>query len=494
MSEQLILALDQGTTSSRAILFDRQGQIRGVAQQEFRQIYPQPGWVSHDANEIWATQLKVAQDVLSQHGVLPEQIAAIGITNQRETVVLWDRATGQPVHEAIVWQCRRSAGICDQLKAAGHESLIRQKTGLVIDAYFSGSKIKWMLDQDASLRTRAEAGELMAGTIDSWILYKLSGGTVHATEPSNASRTMLYDIEAGAWDPELCRLLDVPMVLLPEVRSSSEVYGQTAAEHFGRQIPIAGMAGDQQAALFGQGCFDPGMAKNTYGTGCFVLMNAGEQVVRSSSGLITTVGWQVDGKRVYALEGSIFIGGAIIQWLRDELQIISQAPDSEALATTVADTAGVYVVPAFVGLGAPYWDSDARGTITGLTRGANRAHITRAALEAIAYQSRDVLDAMARDAASPLKLLRVDGGASTNDFLMQFQSDILQLPVERPAVTETTALGAAYLAGLAVGYWETPAAISANWQLGRRFEPALAVSTTEQLVRGWHHAIRQART
>lgn len=494
MTEQLMLALDQGTTSSRAILFDKAGRIRGVAQQEFRQIYPQPGWVEHDAEEIWATQLKVAQDVLQQTGVSPEQVAAIGITNQRETVVLWDRATGKPVHPAIVWQCRRSAGICDQLKAAGHADTIRRKTGLVVDAYFSGTKIKWILDQHPQLRERAQAGELQAGTIDSWILYNLTGGEVHATEPSNACRTMLYNLETGGWDEELLALLDVPAALLPAIRPSSCAFGKTAPELFGgHRIVIAGMAGDQQAALFGQTCFEPGMAKNTYGTGCFLLMNTGDKIVRSSSGLLTSVGWEIDGQRSYVLEGSIFIGGAVIQWLRDELGIIQHAAESETLAMSVADSAGVYVVPAFVGLGAPYWDSNVRGTITGLTRGANKAHLARAALEAIAYQSRDVLDAMARDAAHPLKILRVDGGATANDFLMKFQADVLQLPVERPAVTETTALGAAYLAGLAVGYWEDKAEISQNWQLGQRFEPSIEAGQAENLYLGWQHAIRQAR-
>ncbi|MEZ0368965.1 MAG: glycerol kinase GlpK [Candidatus Sericytochromatia bacterium] len=494
MSEQLMLALDQGTTSSRAILFDRGGRIRGLAQQEFRQFYPKPGWVEHDAEEIWASQLKVAQDVLTQNAVDPGQIAAIGITNQRETVVIWDRQTGKPVHPAIVWQCRRSAGICETLKAAGHSETIRRKTGLVVDAYFSGTKIKWILEQHPELRERALAGELRAGTIDAWILYNLTGGEVHATEPSNACRTMLYNLETGSWDDELLGLLGVPAQLLPEIRSSSGEFGQTAAGLFGeRRIPIAGMAGDQQAALFGQGCFEPGMAKNTYGTGCFLLMNTGDQIVRSSSGLLTSVGWEIGGRRSYVLEGSIFIGGAVVQWLRDELQIIENAAESETLANSVADSAGVYVVPAFVGLGAPYWDSNVRGTITGLTRGAGKAHLARAALEAIAYQSRDVLDAMARDAASPLKLLRVDGGATANNFLMQFQADVLQLPVERPAVTETTALGAAYLAGLAVGYWESPEAIRENWLLERRFEPGIDTGRTEQLYLGWQHAIRQAR-
>ncbi|MGV3524042.1 MAG: glycerol kinase GlpK [Candidatus Sericytochromatia bacterium] len=495
MSERLMLALDQGTTSSRAILFNQQGEIRGVAQQEFTQHYPQPGWVEHDAEEIWQTQLKVAQQVLAEQGVHPSQIAAIGITNQRETTVIWDKTTGKAVHGAIVWQCRRSAGICAQLREAGHEGLIRQKTGLVVDAYFSGTKIKWILDHHPDLRTRAENGELLAGTIDSWLLYRLTGGQVHATEPSNASRTLLYNLESGTWDPELLDLLGVPAALLPEIKPSSGHFGDTDPTLFdGVAIPIAGMAGDQQAALFGQGCFEPGTAKNTYGTGCFVLMNTGEKLVRSSSGLLTSVGWEINGQRTFVLEGSIFIGGAVIQWLRDELEMIAQASETEALASSVPDTGGVYFVPAFVGLGAPYWDAEARGTLSGLTRGSNRRHIARAALEAIAYQSRDVLDAMARDATAPLQMLRVDGGATANNFLMQFQSDLLQLPVERPAVTETTALGAAYLAGLAVGYWDSPDAISANWRLERRFEPSIAPVAAEKHYRGWQRAVRQARS
>lgn len=493
-SEQLILALDQGTTSSRAILFNTQGQIQGLAQQEFRQFYPQPGWVEHDPEEIWQTQLRVAQDVLQQAHVAPERIAAIGITNQRETVVVWDKTTGQPVHRAIVWQCRRSAEICRQLKAAGHEALIRDKTGLVLDAYFSGTKIRWILDQDPELQARAERGELLAGTIDTWLLYRLTGGQVHATEPSNACRTLLYNLQSGSWDPELLALLRIPASMLPEIRSSSEVYGHSLPEYFGgRALPIAGMAGDQQAALFGQGCFAPGMAKNTYGTGCFLLMNTGSAPVRSSAGLLSSVGWQIGTERTYVLEGSIFMGGAVVQWLRDELQLIGNAAESETLAQSVSDNAGVYLVPAFVGLGAPYWDAEARGTLTGLTRGANRGHIARAALEAIAYQSRDVLDAMARDATAPLSVLRVDGGATANDFLMQFQSDLLQLPVERPAVTETTALGAAYLAGLAVGYWPSTDAIRANWQLAQRFEPAIKAVQAESLYQGWQQAVRKTR-
>jgi glycerol kinase len=489
-----VLALDQGTTSSRAILFDQQGQIQGLAQQEFRQIYPQPGWVEHDASEIWHTQLKVAREVLSSSGVAPSQIAAVGVTNQRETLVLWEKSTGLPVHNAIVWQCRRSAEICAELKALGHEPLFRAKTGLVLDAYFSGTKLKWLLDQYPELRTRAEKGELLAGTIDTWLLYNLTGGKVHATEPSNASRTLLYNIHTRAWDPELLAILNIPAVLLPEVKPSSGLFGHTASALFeGAEIPIAGMAGDQQAALFGQGCFEPGMAKNTYGTGCFLLMNTGETPVPSQSGLLTTVAWQVGEHFVYALEGSVFIGGAVIQWLRDELGMIQNAAESESLALAVPDTGGVYLVPAFVGLGAPYWDSQARGSLTGLTRGTNRKHIARAALESIAYQSCDLLGAMQKDAAKPLKVLRVDGGATANSFLMQFQADMLQLPVERPAVTETTALGAAYLAGLAVGYWDSLQDIQANWQLDTRFEPALAPDSANALYAGWQHAIQQTR-
>lgn len=495
MSEQLIMALDQGTTSSRAILFDRRGKIHGISQQEFQQIYPRPGWVEHDANEIWQSQLSVAQKLFSETGTVPEQIAAVGITNQRETLVLWEKATGKAVHNAIVWQCRRSADICDELKGRGLESTFRQKTGLVLDAYFSGTKLKWIFDQHPELLERAKAGELLAGTIDSWILYNLTGGKVHATEPSNASRTLLYNINTHQWDSELLDILGIPASVLPEVKASSGVFGETTPELFGGvSLPIAGMLGDQQAALFGQGCFEAGSAKSTYGTGCFLLMNTGEQVVQSKSGLLTTIAWQLGDTVTYALEGSIFIGGAVIQWLRDELGLIQHATESESLARAVEDTAGVYLVPAFVGLGAPYWDSDARGTITGLTRGANRNHIVRAALESIAYQTRDVLDAMESDAGKALSILRVDGGASANNFLLQFQSDILQKPVERPAVTETTALGAAYLAGLAVGYWENLDAIRENWQLERRFVKDMDIYRAEDLYKGWMAAVRQARS
>ncbi len=486
-----ILALDQGTTSSRAILFNEQGEIQAVEQQEFKQIYPQPGWVEHDATEIWETQLKVAQEVLKSHNITASDVAAIGITNQRETLVLWDKSTGEPVHNAIVWQCRRSADICKRLKKEGHESTFRYKTGLILDAYFSGTKLHWLLEEYPELRQRAEAGELLAGTVDSWLLYKLTEGRVHATEPSNASRTLMYNIIKGQWDEELLGILKVPATLLPEVKSSSGHFGET---HLlgDSSIPITGMAGDQQAALFGQGCFEPGMAKNTYGTGCFMLMNTGDTPARSESGLLTTVAWEIDGQRTYALEGSVFVAGAVVQWLRDELKMIEHAADSQALAESVADTAGVYVVPAFVGLGAPHWNSDARGLICGLTRGANRQHIVRAALESIAYQSKDVLDTMNKDAPTDLNVLRVDGGATANDFLMQFQADLMQLPVERPAVIETTALGAAYLAGLAVDYWSGLDAIRKNWALDRRFKVEQDPDTAKQLYTGWQSAVQKS--
>lgn len=489
--KQYILALDQGTTSSRAIVFDAEGQIQGMAQQEFRQIYPQPGWVEHDALEIWESQLQVARDVLNELELNATDIAAIGITNQRETLVLWDKATGEPVHNAIVWQCRRSADICKRLKHAGHESTFRYKTGLILDAYFSGTKLHWLLEEYPELRQRAAAGELLAGTIDSWILYKLTEGRVHATEPSNASRTLLYNIVEGHWDQELLDILKIPASLLPTVKSSSGVFGETQLLGNGT-IAIAGIAGDQQAALFGQGCFAPGMAKNTYGTGCFMLMNTGTEPARSESGLLTTIAWEINGQRTYALEGSVFVAGAVVQWLRDELELIENAAETQALAESVEDTAGVYVVPAFVGLGAPYWNSDARGVISGLTRGANRKHIVRAALESIAYQSRDVLDTMNRDAPANLQVLRVDGGATANDFLMQFQANLMQLPVERPAVTETTALGAAYLAGLAVGYWSDLEDIRHNWALDQRFEVEMPRQQAERHYAGWKQAVKKS--
>jgi glycerol kinase len=494
MAERFILALDQGTTSSRAIIFNHQGQAVAVAQQEFPQYYPQPGWVEHNATEIWATQLAVAQEVLQKAGLTAADIAAIGVTNQRETTVLWDKATGQPVHPAIVWQCRRSAAICHDLREQKYESLFRQKTGLVLDAYFSGTKLKWIFDQHPDLKARAASGELLAGNIDAWLVYCLTGGQVHVTEPSNASRTLLFNIHTGEWDEELLSILDIPRHILPTVKSSSEVYGHTTSELFGAPIAIAGMAGDQQAALFGQGCFAPGSVKNTYGTGCFLLMNTGDKIIPSDSGLLTTVAWQLQGQpRQYALEGSIFVAGAVIQWLRDELQVINQAQESETLATSVPSANGVYLVPAFVGLGAPYWDSEARGTLVGLTRGSNRAHIVRAALEGIAYQVKDILGAMESDSHMPIPLLRVDGGATANNFLMQFQAELLRIPVERPVVAETTALGAAYLAGLAVGYWENLEDIQRNWQRDARFEAVRPEAEINTLYDGWQQAIRQSR-
>lgn len=487
--EGYILALDQGTTSCRAILFDRDSTVKGVAQKEFTQHFPNSGWVEHDANEIWNTQLAVMRQVVTEAGINPSQLVGIGITNQRETTVVWDRNTSEPVHHAIVWQDRRTASICEELKAAGHEEAIRAKTGLVVDAYFSGTKVKWILDHDPALRARAEAGELCFGTIDSWLIWKLTGGGVHATDHSNASRTMLFNISDLTWDQELLDWLDVPGSMLPEVRDSSGDFGTTCAEIFGGvAVPIAGVAGDQQAALFGQACFAPGMAKNTYGTGCFMLMNTGEQKVASQHGLLTTIAWGLNGKVTYALEGSIFVAGAAVQWLRDELQVIDEARDSEYFASKVKDTGGVYLVPAFVGLGAPYWNMHARGAIFGLTRGTSKAHLVRATLESIAYQTRDVLEAMEQDSGIGLQKLRVDGGATANNFLMQFQADILDVPVERPVVTETTALGAAYLAGLATGYWEMDQ-ISSNWRIDRDFEVKMDGDRRDSLYKGWKDAV-----
>jgi glycerol kinase len=467
-----VLAIDQGTTSSRAILFDQDGNIQGVSQQEFTQIYPKPGWVEHDANEIWATQLRVIREVIGKQQADPGEIAAIGITNQRETALVWDKNTGQPIHHAIVWQDRRTAAICDQLKADGHESTIRNKTGLVVDAYFSGTKVKWLLDNVPGAREKAEAGDLLFGTIDSWLVWKMSGGKIHITDYTNACRTLMYNIETLDWDDELLDILSVPRQMLPEVKASSEVYAHTAKDLLGAEVPIAGIAGDQQAALFGQACYEVGMAKNTYGTGCFMLMNTGEELIRSQNGLLTTIAWGKDGKVTYALEGSVFIAGAAVQWLRDELKIIDEAPDSEYFAMKVDEPDGVYVVPAFAGLGAPYWDMYARGAIFGLTRGTTKAHIIRATLDSLAYQTKDVLDAMEADSGKKLTILRVDGGASANNLLMQFQSDILNTPVERPEIIETTALGAAYLAGLAVGFW-TEADIEKKWKLDQVFAPAM---------------------
>ncbi|BES64156.1 glycerol kinase GlpK [Gottschalkiaceae bacterium SANA] len=490
--KKYILALDQGTTSSRAIIFDHDGQIVATAQKEFTQYYPKAGWVEHDAMEIWGTQSGVMKEVMATAGVDASEIAAIGITNQRETTVVWDRETGKPVYHAIVWQCRRTAGFCDELKERGLEDYVRTNTGLVVDAYFSGTKVNWILNNVEGAREKAEAGKLAFGTIDTWLIWNLTKGKVHVTDYSNASRTMLYNIRDLKWDDKMMKELDVPASVLPEVKQSSEVYGMTDSSMFGVEIPIAGIAGDQQAALFGQACFEPGMAKNTYGTGCFMLMNTGEEIVPSKNGLLTTMAWGVDGKVEYALEGSIFIAGASIQWLRDEMKMITDAKDSEYFATKVKDSNGVYVVPAFVGLGAPYWDMYARGTILGLTRGANRNHIIRATLESIAYQTRDVLEAMQEDSGIQLQALKVDGGAVANNFLMQFQSDILDVPVYRPVVAETTALGAAYLAGLAVKFWDNKEIIAKKWAIDREFEPEMAESKRTDLYKGWKKAVGRA--
>lgn len=489
---QYILAFDQGTTSSRAIVFDRQGRILSLAQKEFPQIFPQSGWVEHDADEIWSSQIGVANEALARIGIQASDIAAIGITNQRETTLVWHRKTGRPIHSAIVWQDRRTADLSRELQDAGHEPLVQQKTGLVIDAYFSGTKLKWLLDHVPGARQSADRGELAFGTIDSWLIWKLTQGALHITDVTNACRTMLYNIHTGNWDEDLLRLLDIPRSLLPQVRSSSEVYGQTAEGLFGAQVPIAGIAGDQQAATFGQACLQPGMAKNTYGTGCFMLLNTGTTPIASQHKLLTTIAWIVNGRTNYALEGSVFVAGAVVQWLRDGLGVIKHSQEVEALACQVTDNDGVYFVPAFVGLGAPYWDSYARGTIVGLSRGSTAAHIARAALESIAYQTADLLDAMQQDATLNLSELRVDGGASRNDLLMQFQADVLGVPVVRPNVTETTALGAAYLAGLAVGYWDEQE-ISHLWQAEKRFEPTMSADQRQKLRDGWKQAVAQAR-
>ncbi len=490
-----ILALDQGTTSSRAILFDHDGNIRGLAQREFAQHYPKPGWVEHDAREIWRTQLAVAQEVLSQNNLTAGDIAAIGITNQRETTLIWDRKTGTPIAAAIVWQDRRTAERCDAIRAAGQVERVQQKTGLVIDAYFSGTKIAWLLDHVPEARAKANRGELAFGTMDTWLLWNLTGGKLHITDPSNASRTLLFNLKTGDWDDELLELFQVPRSVLPVVCSSSQVYGETAAELFGAPIKIGGIAGDQQAALFGQSCLDHGMAKNTYGTGCFMLMNIGAQAALSKNNLLTTVAWRLGqhGTLQYALEGSIFIAGAAVQWLRDGLGLIKKSADVEALAASVPDHGGVYVVPAFSGLGAPHWDAYARGTIVGLTRGTTAAHIARATLEGIAFQVADVLDAMQQDSSVPIRELRVDGGAAANDLLMQFQADLLQAPVVRPKVIETTALGAAYLAGLAVGYWQSEAEIRAVWQSQRVFEPKMSADEVLSRRHRWQSALQRAR-
>jgi glycerol kinase len=488
-----ILALDQGTTSSRAILFDRDGRIAGSAQQEFPQIYPQPGWVEHDPEAIWDSQVQVAREVVAAAGTTAAEVAAIGITNQRETTIIWERKGGRPIYNAIVWQCRRTAPLCDELKAEGFDALIHERTGLVTDAYFSGTKVAWLLDNVPGAREGAEAGELAFGTVDTFLLWRLSGGRLHITDPSNASRTMLYNIYSGEWDEEILARLRIPRSILPEVRSSSEFYGGTEGELFGCPIPLAGDAGDQQAATFGQTCFAPGMAKNTYGTGCFMLLNTGETAVRSQNGLLTTIGWQTAGGPViYALEGSVFIAGAAVQWLRDGLGIIRRSSEVEELASTVADNGGVYLVPAFVGLGAPYWDPYARGTIAGLTRGSTAGHIARATLESIAYQTRDVVEAMTADSGLALAGLRADGGAAQNRLLMQFQADILGAPVEVPTITETTALGAAYLAGLAVGFWSDLEALRLKWSVARRFEPTMPAERREGLYADWKRAVGRA--
>jgi glycerol kinase len=493
MSKDYILALDQGTTSSRAILFDREGRPVHIAQQEFEQLYPQPGWVEHRPEDIWRSQLNAARSVLALANARPDQIAAIGITNQRETAIIWDRQTGEPIHNAIVWQCRRTADDCDRLRRAGLADRVQEMTGLVLDAYFSGTKVGWLLDHVVGAREMAEMGRLAFGTVDSWLIWKLTGGRVHVTDPSNASRTLLFNIESAEWDDELLKILNVPRALLPDVAPSSAVVGETDPELFGGAIPIAGNAGDQQAALFGQVCTRPGMSKNTYGTGCFMLLNTGRELVRSTSNLLTTIAWQIEDQPVeYALEGSVFIAGAAIQWLRDGLKIIDSAEDTEALARAVEDNGGVYFVPAFVGLGAPHWDQYARGTIVGLTRGTTREHIARAALESIAYQTLDVLTCMRQDSGIKLSELRVDGGAARNDFLMQFQSDILGIPVVRPANTETTSAGAAFLAGLAVGFWPSVADLDEMWQREHTFEPRMDESRRGSLVEGWTRAVERA--
>lgn len=492
LTQKYILALDQGTTSSRAILFDENGQIVKMAQKEFVQIYPKAGWVEHDPMEIWGTQSGVAREVLETAGVSPFDIAAIGITNQRETTIVWDKRTGKPVYNAIVWQCRRTADTCDALKSGGYEAVVREKTGLVLDAYFSGTKLKWILDHVEGARQAAEEGHLLFGTVDSWLLWNLTRGKVHATDYSNASRTMLYNIDKLDWDDELLSLLDIPRVMLPEVLPSSNIFGYTDAQTFGgARIPIASAAGDQQAALFGQACFLPGSAKNTYGTGCFMLMNTGEKRVPSKNGLLTTIAWGLNGKVNYALEGSVFIAGAAVQWLRDEMSLIKDAAESETLATAVPDTQGVYFVPAFAGLGAPYWDMYARGALVGLTRGTNRNHVVRATLEALAYQTRDVIQAMEEDSGLDLRRLKVDGGATVNNFLMQFQSDILGRDVVRPMVTETTALGAAYLAGLAVGFWKDVDVLKEQFAIDRVFEPKITEEERNQLHKGWQKAVKR---
>lgn len=487
-----IISLDQGTTSSRAIIFNKEQKIIAKAQKEIAQIYPKEGWVEQDPMEIWASQYSVLTEVIGKAGILPEEIGAIGITNQRETTIVWDKITGEPIHNAIVWQCRRTANTCNELIKDGHEAYIRQNTGLVVDAYFSGSKIKWILDHVEGARERAEAGELLFGTVDSWLVWRLTQGRAHITDYTNASRTMLYNIRTLKWDKFLLEILDVPEIMLPQVKGSSEIYGYTDLLG-GHSIPIAGIAGDQQAALFGQACFEKGSAKNTYGTGCFLLMNIGKEFRLSNNGLITTIAIGINGEIQYALEGSVFVGGAVVQWLRDEIRLVKHAEETEHYAQQVEDNGGVYVVPAFSGLGAPYWDMYARGAILGLTRGSNRNHIIRAALESIAYQSKDVIEAMEEDAKYPLAYLKVDGGASGNDFLMQFQADIVGRVVRRPVIIETTALGAAYLAGLAIGFWKDKAEISGKWEVGREFHGKMPEDQQVKLYNGWKKAVSRAR-
>jgi len=491
MEKKYVLALDQGTTSSRAILFDRNGKIVSMSQKEFTQIYPAPGWAEHDPLEIWETQINAAKEAIKDINV--SEIACIGITNQRETTILWDKNTGEPVYNAIVWQSRQTSDICDELKKSGLEPYIKENTGLVIDAYFSGTKIKWILDNVQGVREKAEKGHILFGTVDTWLMWNLTGGKVHITDYSNASRTMIYNIKTLKWDEKILDILNIPHEILPEVRQSSETYGNTKMEIFGTEILLSGIAGDQQAALFGQLCFQEGMVKNTYGTGCFMLMNTGEKPVMSRKGLITTIAWGLNGRVEYALEGSIFVAGAAIQWLRDELKLIHDAADSEYFANKVGDTKGVYMVPAFTGLGAPYWDMYARGAIVGLTRGAGRNHIIRAALESIAYQTKDVIEAMIDDSGINLTALKVDGGASANNFLMQFQSDILNVNIERPEITETTALGAAYLAGLAAGFWKSKGEVIQNWNMDKRFKPAINDDERDKLYSGWKRAVERVR-
>lgn len=491
--EKYVLSFDAGTTSSRAIIFNKKGEIINVAQKEFKQIYPKAGWVEHDPMEIWASQSGVAREVLEMSAIRPEQIAAIGITNQRETTIVWDKNTGRPVYNAIVWQCRRTASYCEKLKEEGWTEKIKDKTGLVVDAYFSGTKIAWILDNVEGAREKAERGELLFGTVDTWLVWNLTRGKVHVTDYSNASRTMLYNIKELKWDDEILERLNIPKSMLPEVRNSSEVYGHTdTGTYGGAQIPIAGIAGDQQAALFGQNCFEPGMVKNTYGTGCFVLMNTGEEMIQSKNGLLTTIAWGIDGKVHYALEGSVFIAGAAIQWLRDELRLVYDSPQSEYYANKIEDTDGLVVVPAFTGLGAPYWDMYARGGIFGITRGTKREHLVRATLESLAYQSKDVIDAMQEDAGLPLAYLRVDGGASANNFLMQFQADMLNTQVHRPKTLETTALGAAYLAGLAVGYWNDLEEISEEFAIDKEFLPEMSEEKRAKNYKYWKKAVERS--